>query len=294
LLSAQTSNRDPLASALVRKARMGVPGASETTPVAAGDGWRVVDIVCTCGPRDRPFEERYWSASISLVLAGTFVCRGDRGSSLMAPGALLLGNAGHNYECSHQYGEGDRCLSFQFDPELFERLAHDAGASRAAFDRDRLPPLRALAALTARARTAVERPDTFEEIALELAGVVIGTGGRAQRDTVAGPARDPARIARVLRQLESRSEEPHTLAELARVAGLSRYHFLRTFKGVTGVTPHQWLLRARLRDAAQRLVTTREPVTEIALDVGFEDLSNFIRSFRAEFGVSPSRYRVTA
>ena len=47
----------------------------------------------------------------------------------------------------------------------------------------------------------------------------------------------------------------------------------------------------RLRDAARRVATTRDPVTEIALDVGFEDLSNFIRSFRAEFGVPPSRYR---
>lgn len=94
--------------------------------------------------------------------------------------------------------------------------------------------------------------------------------------------------------MESRAEEPHSLTELARTAGLSRYHFLRTFRSVTGVTPHQWLLRARLRDAARRLVTSRAPVTEIALDVGFDDLSNFIRSFRAEFGLSPSRYRAGA
>jgi len=63
------------------------------------------------------------------------------------------------------------------------------------------------------------------------------------------------------------------------------------FKAVTGVTPHQWLLRARLRDAARRLTTTPDAVTAIALDVGFDDLSNFIRSFRTEYGVSPSRYR---
>jgi len=69
--------------------------------------------------------------------------------------------------------------------------------------------------------------------------------------------------------------------------------FLRTFKRVTGITPHQWLLRGRLRHAAERLSSSREPITEIALDVGFDDLSNFIRSFRREFGVSPSRYRGT-
>jgi AraC family transcriptional regulator len=294
LLSSQISNRDPLERALTRKAQTGGPGANEGRPVAAGAGWRVADIVCTSGPGDRPFEEQYLSASISLVLSGTFVNRSGRGSSLMSPGALLLGSAGQTFECSHPHGEGDRCLSFQFDPELFERVAHDAGASSVAFDRDRLPPLRALAPLMARAAMALERRDSFEEIALEVAGAVIGLAGHARRRAPEAATRDPARIARVLRHLESRIVEPHALADLARTAGLSRYHFLRTFKSVTGVTPHQWLLRARLRDAARRLVTSRDPVTEIALDVGFEDLSNFIRSFRAEFGISPSRYRATA
>ena len=280
--------------ALDRKVRTGGRGTVDGRPVAAGEGWRVVDVVCTSGPADRPFEERQASASVSLVLSGTFVYRSDRGPSLMSPGALLLGNAGQTFECSHQHGEGDRCLSFHFAPELFERLAHDAGAARAEFDRDRLPPLRALAALTVRARTAMEGRGSFEEIALELAGAAVKVAGRTRREVPAAATRDPTRVARVLHQLESRVGEPHALADLARAAGLSPYHFLRTFKRVTGITPHQWLLRARLRVAAQRLVATRDPVTEVALDVGFEDLSNFIRSFRAEFGMSPRRYRRSA
>lgn len=292
MLSSRTTSSNPLATALQRKAQTGEPGVAEGRLIATGDGWRVLDIVCTSGPEDRAFEERHASASISLVLSGTFVYRSDQGSSLMAPGALLLGNPGHAFECSHQHGEGDRCLSFQFDPELFERLAYDAGRSGGAFSLDRLPPLRVLAPLAARARIAMTRPDSLEELALELAGTVVQVADATRRGRIL--ARDPARIARVLRHLESRIVEDYKLADLARIAGLSRYHFLRTFKCVAGVTPHQWLLRARLREAAQRLVASREPVTEIALQVGFEDLSNFIRSFRAEFGVSPRRYRATA
>ena len=293
MVSVQTTNNHPLSTALARKAADGAPGATEVRQVAAGDGWQVVDIVCTSGPRDRPFEERQPSATISLVMSGTFVYRSDGGASLMSPASLLLGNVGRTFECSHPHGEGDRCLSFQFDPEVFWRLAHDAGSARPLFSRNQLPPIRPLARLAARARAAIAAPERFEEIALELAGRVVEIAGSASRAPASATC-DLARITRVLRHLGPRLSEPHSLAELARVAGLSRYHFLRTFRRATGVTPHQWLLRARLREAAQRLAAGRDPVTEIALDVGFQDLSNFVRSFRAEFGVSPRRYRLAA
>jgi AraC-like DNA-binding protein len=285
-----TSSPDPLAAALARKARTGEPGINTRTVVATGAGWQVVDLVCTAGPRDPSFVERQTSVCISLVLSGTFVYRTERGSALMSAGALILGNAEQPFECSHDHGEGDRCLSFQFEPEVFARLAHDAGAPRFRFDRDRLPPSRPLAPLTARAGMASARGDSLEEIGLDLAAAVIH--GTSNGSRAASPASgDAARIARVLRRLEAQGADRHALSDLARTAGLSPYHFLRVFKGVTGVTPHQWLLRARLREAARRLVTSRAPVTEIALDVGFDDLSNFIRTFRAEFGVPPSGYR---
>ena len=101
-------------------------------------------------------------------------------------------------------------------------------------------------------------------------------------------------MSEVLRYMGAHSAAPHTVAGLANLAKLSPYHFLRSFKAVTGVTPHQWLLRARLRDAAGKLAATKAPVTDIALDVGFEDLSNFTRTFRAEFGASPREYRLAA
>lgn len=296
MLSSPAFERNPLIAALRRKAQTHASGFAEGTTLAAGSGWRVVDIVCTSGPRDRSFEEQHTWASISLVLAGTFIYRSHHGRSLMAPGALLLGSPGAAFECSHQHGEGDRCLSFQYDPGQFDSLAQDAGASRFAFARGCLPPLRRLAPLTARAAMASHTRDSFEEIAMEMAAAVIQTIGQQTtghappRAAVTAPA---AAIAPLMRHLESRAVEPLALGEMARMAGLSRYHFLRTFKAATGVTPHQWLLRARLRDAARRLATGRESVTEIALEAGFEDLSNFIRSFRAEFGMSPGRYRAT-
>jgi AraC family transcriptional regulator len=276
-------------------------GVSTDRIIATGEGWKVLDILCTYGPDDHPFEERFAATSISLVLSGSFVYRCDRGSWLMSSGALLLGNAGDRFECSHQHSEGDRCLSFQFDPGFFERIAHAVGAKRPRLNADRLPPLRDLAPLSVRASIAAgtSRPSrglfySLEEIALELAGAALELTAVARTDIRTDEARGAARISPVLRRLESGGAQPDSLAELASTAGLSRYHFLRTFKRLVGVTPHQWLLRARLRDAARRLVTSRAPITEIALDAGFDDLSNFIRSFRAEFGVPPRRYRSIA
>lgn len=101
-----------------------------------------------------------------------------------------------------------------------------------------------------------------------------------------------ARVTRVIRRIEHESEGSHPLAELAREARLSPYHFLRTFQSLAGVTPHQHLLRLRLRLAAIRLSETK--ILDIALDRGFGDISNFNRMFRAEFGVSPRAYRKQA
>lgn len=281
-----------LARALHDKAARGAAGAAEGRVLAQGADWRVVDVVCTSGPADRPFEEQPAWASVSLVRAGTFTCRSDAGAALLSAGAWLLVHPGQTFECAHRHGEGDRCLSFQFAPPLFEEVARDAGLTRARFTHHRLPPLRRLAPAGAHAVAAIARGTALDEVALTLAGGVIAAATGAP--TAPAVAHGEARIAAALRRLEADLAAPHPLAELAAAARLSPYHFLRVFKAVTGVTPHQWLLRARLRCAAHLLATTRRPVTEIALDVGFADLSNFIRTFRAELGAAPRRYRTLA
>jgi AraC family transcriptional regulator len=84
------------------------------------------------------------------------------------------------------------------------------------------------------------------------------------------------------------------LERAAARAGLSPFHFLRLFARVLGVTPHQYLLRTRLRRAARLLAEDSQPVTAIAFDVGFGDVSNFVRSFHRAAGMSPRRFRAAA
>lgn len=256
-------------------------------------------MICTCGPADHPFEERHRLTSISLVLEGVFTYRGDRGTALLSPGSVLLGNASRPFECAHHHGEGDRCLSFQFAPDLFGHLASDLQLSAPAFRLSRLPPMQALATLAARSRHFLAKSGSADSDAI-LEELAFAWGSAALNLTEHGirksqrpiDTRDEARVVRALQRMRARLDEPHPLVELAAEARLSRYHFLRVFNNVTGVTPHQWLVRQRLADAAQRLTTTRQPITEIALDVGFEDLSNFVNSFRSEYSVSPGRFRL--
>ena len=87
------------------------------------------------------------------------------------------------------------------------------------------------------------------------------------------------------------SETIPSLETLAERSGYSRFHFLRMFSRVLGVTPHQYLVRSRLRHAARLLAEDNRDVTDIAYDVGFGDLSNFVRTFHRAAGLSPLKFR---
>src|SRR5580704_2821591 len=91
---------DPLSAALARKRQHGAVGSITDLSIASGDGWRVQDIVCTCGPRDREAEELTTASSIALVLSGSFVVRDRHGPSLLSEGSYLLVSAGHCFACS--------------------------------------------------------------------------------------------------------------------------------------------------------------------------------------------------
>jgi AraC family transcriptional regulator len=262
--------------------------------LACGIGWRVEDVVCTSGPHDRPFEERHDGVCIAAVTHGTFRYRSTLGSAVFAPGALLLGNNCHCFECSHDHGVGDRCLSFRFAPEFLEAVVGAIpGARRMSFTVPRLPANPALLPIVAAAETARDdgNPAGFEEIALRVAGAVSGAFAESKGRVPAPGARDEKRIGAALRRIEAQADEALSLSELARGAAMSPYHFLRTFRAVVGMTPHQFILHTRLNRAAIRLRRTSESISAIAFATGFGDLSTFNRRFQRVMGQSPSAYR---
>jgi YesN/AraC family two-component response regulator len=108
--------------------------------------------------------------------------------------------------------------------------------------------------------------------------------------------RDPRtrRLENAITFIESQLHAPLSLDRVAREAGMSKFHFCRHFKGVTGLTFRAFLARRRIERAVELLREGRRSVTEVYLDVGFKDLSHFGRVFRKVIGQSPSRYRQAA
>jgi len=100
-----------------------------------------------------------------------------------------------------------------------------------------------------------------------------------------------ARMLRVMVHIERNLDETLPLAELARVACFSPYHFHRVFKGMTGESVAEYVRRLRMERAAERLKLGSETILAIALEAGFESHEAFTRSFRSVFGQTPSCFR---
>lgn len=275
-------------------------GTIEARQLAAGRGWHVQDVRCHAGPDDSPFEEQHNTVAVAAVLNGTFTYRTAEGRNLLSPGSILLGNQGRCFQCAHEHGTGDRCLSFHFSADFWEEIATATpGAHRGKFGVSSLPPTPALLPMVTMLESARDLGHpALEEIALDFAGTALRLSAHAGPDRRSHRASEERHISDAVRCIEMAAHELEgdrlALATLASDAGMSRYHFLRTFRRVVGMTPHQYVLHVRMHKAAVLLQTTDAALTTVALEAGFNDLSTFVRRFRQIMGAPPGEYRNNA
>jgi AraC-like DNA-binding protein len=249
----------------------------------------VSDFRCSAGPDDQPFVEQYASHSISYVRKGSFGCQTRGRSFELVAGSILVGHPGDEFTCTHDHVCGDECLSFFLTPELVETIGDRTEVWRVGA----APPLPELMVLGELAQAAA---DGRSDIGLDEVGQVFASrfvevvSGRPEKP-VSAKARDRRRAVETALWIDAHSHRQIDLEHAAGQAELSPFHFLRLFASVLGVTPHQYLVRSRLRHAARLLADDERPVTDVAYDVGFGDLSNFVRTFHRAAGVSPRRFR---
>lgn len=277
-------------------ARAAPGGALGKRMLAAGEGWSLHEVTCRAGPSDRPFEERHDGFSVSAVIEGSFTYRSDAGCGLLYPGSVLLGNDGWCFQCGHQHGIGDRCISLNVREALFGEIAASAAStSRFRFSAPSLPPSPKALPIVAWTETLASAGPSpgREDLALRLVERVIAALGGERRVPAAPTDREARRVVEAVRLVEADAAQPIDLGRMAAAAGMSKYHFLRIFRRLTGLTPHRYLISARLRRAALALASSRQPVIAVAYDAGFGDLSTFNKTFRAAFGLTPSQYRAS-
>ncbi len=241
---------------------------------------------CQAVSGEKPYAEAHDSYSFAFVRKGSFgyINRGRHFD--MVPGSFLIGRPGEEYTCTHDHHDGgDECLCFKLAPALVEEAGgwqHGALAPRADF-----MVLGELADATAAGKTDL----ALEEVGLTILGKMAAAGRDDGHGDERIRPRDRKRIVDAAHWIDARAHEEIDLATAGRESGLSAFHFLRLFAKIVGVTPHQYLIRARLRRAARLLAESEQPVTDIAYDIGFGDLSNFVRTFGRAAGISPREFR---
>lgn len=155
----------------------------------------------------------------------------------------------------------------------------------------------AVQALRGGASDYLRKPIQLDAL-LKIVGTLTARSKRAsESDKTAGAARSEARavhpnIERALIFMRKHFARTITLTDVAREAGLSRFHFCRLFHHETGVPFHKYMHALRVTQAKALLAADRYlRVSEVAYAVGFNDLSHFDRTFRRMVGHSPSEYR---
>ena len=140
----------------------------------------------------------------------------------------------------------------------------------------------------------LDAPDLYCNAACRMMAVHLlllnGSIERGDLDRNIGQDLTDRRLSNVVQYMEEHATLSISLDELAREAGISRFHFVRLFKRKLGVTPHQYLVELRLRRAASLLRTTDLDISSIAVQCGYFHAGRFAVAFRKRYLESPLNY----
>jgi AraC-like DNA-binding protein/quercetin dioxygenase-like cupin family protein len=220
-------------------------------------------------------------AIILLVSGHCILCNDLRRDLPCAQGVAIVHPAGELHSYRYQAGRDSQMLAITFPAQSRDRVRVSLDLERPRVTHD--PEV---ARLSLRLRRRVEQPHTsalsLEATAFELIGQVCGT----RQESSPTPS-----LARVRDLLHDHFKEPLSLAEIARTADLPPIQLARHFRRQFGYSLAAYVRKLRLAYARERLVTSSQPIVDLAQELGFFDQSHFCHVFGKHVGVSPAAYR---
>lgn len=253
--------------------------------------------------------------TVKAVVRGEAYYRTQHGHFCVTPEHFLVLNHGQEYSLDIEAGWGTETFCPFFQPGLLEHVADCLVTSparqlddievkaRATDFCERLyprtgPVATQLALFQAGLPTAVACASWLEDRFYALAATLVGLRTEVQREIDHFPGLRAATRVELYRRLHRGRDfirscypQPLRVAQIARVANLSPFHFQRMFRHAFGQTPMQFLQEQRLTAARRLLLTTDHSVAAVCLAVGFESHGSFSWLFHKRFGLSPRSFR---
>lgn len=232
--------------------------------------------------------------TIAAFVRGAQRHRISRHEGIAEAGTVMIIQPGevHRGEAVERDQGWDYC-AFYPSARFLEQIAEDAlgGHGGIDFGRDILRHDPTITRDLLRANTIMAAsPDVLERqcAAYETFGAVIAHYGQRTRRRP-GRSSSRANVRHAVAFLEEHHDRPITVGEIAAVASLSEYHFMRSFRAETGLSVHRYLTQVRIR-RAKALLARGVSAAETALNVGFFDQSHLINQFRVHLGITPGSF----
>ena len=275
---------------------------------SAGRRWRGISAELRFHPIGEipPYVASF--TQVSILIRGTTVVTRRSGEirqrTVGTPGTIGLSPLGVSEDFTYVAKDVEEMLHIFLSPGLFVALAkhtsRDFTAASVRYDAGFYDPLieHIAAAIIVELRRETSCGDLLvETLADALAVRLLNSYSSLSVDPFREPhgtnGLDERRLQRAVDYIHANLTKEITVEELAAAASLSRFHFSRMFKAVTGQSPHRFIGRLRL-ELSKTLLMQGRSIADVAHDCGFSSELNFVRSFRRVTGVTPGRYRANA